>query len=1177
VVDYLGELCMSQAWPKFLRGIVVVQLLLCCDMAAAADWETISISKNSPSTDGLAWYRCFIRVPDNMTSRAEPDLFSDSVTLSLGGVPGRFAVYLNGREIAKGDALPDEPRRRFKVPKGILEPGLFNVLAMRVEAKASDGGVRKPPILAGYHDELVLQPQWEMFRGSKVDPTALKPVKEQPKVAAYTEQSFRQSSTPLSDNMESMPGRRMPPEASLALMKTPDDLAVDLMLSEPSVAQPTHLSFDERGRLWVAQYRQYPYPAGLKMISRDKYYRSRFDKTPPPPPHHDQGRDIISVHEDTDGDGKFDKHRNVLTGLNMANAAVRGHGGIWVMHTPYLMFYPDADGNDVPDRDPEVRLAGFGLEDTHSTANGLIWGPDGWLYGAQGSTTTSRITRPGFDAPNFPGVFFEGCMVWRYHPEKKIYEIFAEGGGNNFGLEFDAQGRLFCGNNGGQTRAWHFVQEGVYLKQNLEVGKYGPPRNPYAFGQLPMTLSANEIPRFTHDVIVFEGTALPQRFLGQTIGVDPLHRNLVAAERTPRGSTFQTKDAEVALAGGDIAFRPVYLTAGPDGAVYVADFYEEFIAHGQNYQGQIDPTTGRVFRLRGKDSKLNTDINLAAKTTAQLIKTLSHPNRWHRQTAVRLLGERRDPAAVEPLKALLVSQSQAHPAVEALWALHQMGMLDEATAIRALEHPAGPVRSWVVRLMGDHKQLPEGFAIRLLKLIETEPDPEVRSQIASSSRRLPATQSLLLASAIARRDVDESDPFIPLLTWWAIESHCETNRDAVVGLFKEPAAWNSSLTKQHILPRLMRRFAATGTRTDFLACAELLNAAPSAEHRKLLMSGFERAYEGRALPPLADELVTALAKSGMASPALRVRLGDKPAITEAIKAITDRSGKVEDLLTTITLLGEVKVSEAIPVLLAVVRSDTRPPLRKAALTSLLRYDDETIGPQVASFFADLPAEVRPAAQNLLASQPAWTVALLKLIDAGTIKASEVPPDVVMRLKTHEDPAVVATAERLFPGAAPTDRETKLAEEQRIRRVIESAPGDPYQGEAIFMQRCAACHTLFFKGGNIGPNLTTYQRDDLGTMLVSILDPNAEVREGYASYIVRTKSRRALSGFLVESDPARVVLRGTDGQNVGVPRADIADMKVTGTSLMPEGLLSGLDDQQIRDFFAYLRISQPITR
>ena len=147
----------------------------------------------------------------------------------------------------------------------------------------------------------------------------------------------------------------------------------------------------------------------------------------------------------------------------------------------------------------------------------------------------------------------------------------------------------------------------------------------------------------------------------------------------------------------------------------------------------------------------------------------------------------------------------------------------------------------------------------------------------------------------------------------------------------------------------------------------------------------------------------------------------------------------------------------------------------------------------------------------------------------------------------------------------------MAAYERVRRVVEGTPGDPYRGEHIFMERCASCHTLFFKGGNIGPNLTAYQRDDLGTMLTSILDSSAEIREGYATYVVRTKDGRVLSGFQVDSDAAVVVLRGSDGQDVRLPRDQIAKMKPAGASLMPEGLLNALNDEQVRHLFAYLRI------
>jgi putative heme-binding domain-containing protein len=1165
----------------FAAMVVATATASAAEPAAPAEWTTVTVPATdaapAPAGEGPAWYRGFVRVPDNMTSRAEGDLMSDSVTLSLAGIRGPLLVFLNGRKIFEAAELPDEPRRRFKVPRGILEPGVFNVLTLKLDAKAAAAGVRKAPILAGYFDELVMEGEWQVLRAADVDVAELKPVKEQPKAAAYLETGFRQSSTPLASTDEFMPGRRMSPEASLATMTVPDDLTVELMLAEPVVAQPTHLSFDERGRMWVSQYRQYPYPAGLKMISRDKYYRGRFDKVPPAPPHHDRGRDVVSVHEDTDGDGKFDVNKVVLDGLNMANAAVRGRGGIWVMHTPYLMFYPDADGDDVPDRDPEVRLAGFGLEDTHSVSNGLIWGPDGWLYGAQGSTVTSRVVRPGVDAPNAPGVYFNGSMVWRYHPDTKAYEIFAEGGGNNFGLDFDAEGRLFCGHNGGTTRGWHFVQWGLYMKQGNDPGKYGPPPNPYAFGGLTMMASANPIPRFTHDVIVFEGTALPARYVGQTIGVDPLHRNLVAAERRRLGPTFTTADTGVPLAAGDIAVRPVYLAAGPDGAVYVADFYEEFIAHGQNYQGQIDPTTGRVYRLRGKNEKLNADVNLAAKSTAQLVDVLSHPNRWHRQTAVRLLGERRDASAVEPLKALL-QKVETHPALEALWSLHQMGALDQPTARAALAHPAGPVRAWAVRLVGDARTLPDEFAAAVRELAGREADAEVRAQIASTSRALPAGQALPLVATLLQRDADATDPFVPLLCWWTIESHCEAARDAVLALLDAPEEWRPATVRHHILGRLMRRFASRGTHADFLACAALLKRAPADEHRKLLMAGFEEAFKGRALPPLPAELASALAESGHASPVLRVRLGEPEALAAALKQVTDRTGTPEDLLATVRLLGEVNVPGAAPALLAVARGDGPADLRKAAFAALLLYEDGQLGPAVAASYAGLPADVRPAALNLLASRPASSVAFLKLVEAGAVKAADVPPDVVDRFRGHDDAGVTELAAKLFPAPeAEPARAAKLAALRRIQQVVEQSPGDPYAGETIFMERCATCHTLFFKGGDIGPNLTSYQRDDLGTMLTSILDPSAEVREGYATYLARTTDGRTLSGFLVENDAAVVVLRGSDGQDVRLPRAAIKQMKAAGGSLMPEGLLDGLDDRQVRDLFAYLRIPQPITR
>ncbi|NND95879.1 MAG: dehydrogenase, partial [Pirellulaceae bacterium] len=198
-----------------------------------------------------------------------------------------------------------------------------------------------------------------------------------------------------------------PPEKAVGEFRMRDGLEIQLVASEPVVSQPLFLSWDSRGRMWVVQYRQYQYPAGLKVVRFDQHLRAVFDKVPDPPPKGTPGLDKITVHEDTDGDGRYDSHKDVLTGLNIVSSVAIGHGGIWVLNPPYLMFYPDADRDDVPDGDPEVHLSGFGLQDTHSIANSLMFGPDGWLYGCNGSTTVGDVS-----SAVTKGVRFQGQCVW---------------------------------------------------------------------------------------------------------------------------------------------------------------------------------------------------------------------------------------------------------------------------------------------------------------------------------------------------------------------------------------------------------------------------------------------------------------------------------------------------------------------------------------------------------------------------------------------------------------------------------------------------------------------------------------------------------------------------------------------------------------------------------------------
>src|SRR5688572_18326573 len=217
------------------------------------------------------------------------------------------------------------------------------------------------------------------------------------------------------------------PPAALERMTPASGFKASLVAHEPMMAQPVCIEFDFRGRLWVVQYLQYPNPAGLKRVQVDRYSRTVYDRVPEPPPKGPKGADRITILEDVDGDGRADRAKDFVKDLNLASGIAFGHGGVFVLQVPYLLFYPDRDGDDVPDGEPQVLLKGFGMQDAHAVANSLTWGPDGWLYGCQGSTVSSEVR----------GVAFEQG-VWRYHPITHRFELFCDGGGNAWGLDFDA-------------------------------------------------------------------------------------------------------------------------------------------------------------------------------------------------------------------------------------------------------------------------------------------------------------------------------------------------------------------------------------------------------------------------------------------------------------------------------------------------------------------------------------------------------------------------------------------------------------------------------------------------------------------------------------------------------------------------------------------------------------------
>ncbi|WP_435018732.1 PVC-type heme-binding CxxCH protein [Tundrisphaera sp. TA3] len=956
------------------------------------------------------------------------------------------------------------------------------------------------------------------------------------------------------------------PEASLARFKTPPDLAIDLVLSEPEITQPVFLDFDERGRLWVVEYRQYPAPAGLTLLSKDSFWRAVYDKVPPPPPAGLRGLDRITIHEDTDGDGRPDRHKTFVDGLNIATACARGRGGVFVLNPPYLLFYADRDNDDRPDGDPEVLLEGFGLEDTHSVVNSLRWGPDGWLYAAQGSTVTGRVRR--FGSAEEP-VHSLGQLIWRYHPETRRYEVFAEGGGNAFGVEIDRKGRIYSGHNGGDTRGFHYVQGGYYRKG---FDKHGPLSNPYAFGYFDAMKHAKSA-RFTHNFVIEEGDNLPPAYRGKLFGIDPLQSHVVLSDVIGDGSTFRTADIGFPVTTDDRWFRPVDIKAGPDGALVVADWYDGQITHTRNYQGQMDRSNGRVYRLRAAGAKPVAPFDLSRKTTDELVDLLRHPNRWHRQVALRLLGDRRDASARPRLRAM-AEGGTGQDALEALWGLHLSGGFDDEAAARLLGHADPFVRLWTIRLLGDERRASPTIAEALGRLARDEPAVEVRVQLAATARRLPATDGLPIVGSLIARDEDASDPFQPLLIWWAIEAKADSDREAVLGLFRGPETWSRPIARDAIVGRLMRRLAATGTRKDLLACVDLLRLAPGPDDVRRLMIGFEAAFAGRAVAGLPPELARAMASLPGGSILLGLREGDPKAVDAALAILDDDRADAARRLRCVQVLGEVDRPRAVPALTRLATRSADPTLRGSALVALRRYADPAIGDAVAATLGDLTPDLRAEALELLATRPAWALRLARAVDSGRVDPKSLPPDIVQRLLRHRDPDLIALMKAHFADVRPSTPAELQAEIDRVAAVLRAGPADPRAGEKLFVERCSGCHSLFGKGGRVGPDLTSYRRDDLDAMLLHVVNPSAEIREGYAGVDVSTADGRSLSGVLIDQDPRSITLRGGDGRDVVIPRDLVEEMAAARKSPMPEGLLGNLADDRLRDLFAYLRSSQP---
>ncbi len=739
------------------------------------------------------------------------------------------------------------------------------------------------------------------------------------------------------------------PSEAVDRMTVRDGFSVELIAAEPQVRQPVAIDVDDRGRMWVLQYLQYPNPAGLERVKVDRYSRTTYDRVPKPPPDGPRGADKLTILKDNDGDGVCETATDFVDGLNLSTGFAFGHGGVFVLQVPYLLFYPDKNRDDRPDTDPKVLLTGFGMEDTSSLANSLIFGPDGWLYGTQGTNITANIR----------GIEFEQG-VWRYHPITDRFELFCEGGGNSWGLDFDEQGNLLYSTNHGGYLMHHGVQGAYYEKS---FAKHGELHNPFAFGYFPHVPHKNfKGGHVTVGGLVYQSDGFPPEYRNKYMSVDTLGHAVHFHHINRDGSTFTTAYGGTFVNANDTWFAPSDAVSGPDGSLYFCDWHDQRTAH-PDPDASWDRRNGRIYRLSHRSMKPSPHIDPNTLTSVQLVDWLTSPNNWNVTRARRILAERRDRSIIPVLNTLLAADDLQH-ARQALWTLAGMGEFEQNVPVELTRHPDHIVRAWAIRFLGDQQQAAESqspprvsdqWQARLLELASSSPSLRVISQLACTAKRLPADIAVPIACRISQRPELISDRYIPLLVWWAIEQHAISAQPLVLDTFATEAGWQNPFVRDVILGRLMKRFSGDNSRAGFAGAALLLDSATNIDDRRLMLSELDAGLkmlgrkkqtglplgtafskiavktrsssdESRGLGSTPPELVASVDR--LWQPQTRdpltigvfTRLGHHEAYERALSLATDATVEVECRLEMLTILEELAGAGCIDTMLKQLRS-----------------------------------------------------------------------------------------------------------------------------------------------------------------------------------------------------------------------------------------------------------------
>jgi len=564
------------------------------------------------------------------------------------------------------------------------------------------------------------------------------------------------------------------PAESVKAMELPPGFSATVFAAEPDVAQPVAMAIDARGRVWIAEANNYPKKAK-----------------------EGEGKDRILILEDTNGDGKFDKKTVFIEGLNLVSGIEVGFGGVWVGQAPHLLFIPLDETGEKPAGPAKILLDGFAYQDTHETLNSFTWGPDGWLYGCHGVFTHSNVGKPG--APDSERTKIN-AGVWRYHPIRHVFEVFAHGTSNPWGIDFNDRGQAFvtaCV----IPHLYHIIQGGRYQRQA------GQHFNPYTFDDIKTIAdhrhwAGGGSPHAGNNksdatggghahcgALIYNGGSWPAQYTN-TIFMDNIHGNRINNDLLEaNGSGYVGKHGADFLKTNDRWSRMIAFKTGPDGSVFAIDWYDKQACHLPKEE-VWDRSNGRVYKIAfGDPSKMvaptasanpitsrsgafQRDVlsHLPGASTLHLVALQSHENDYYARQARRILQERQDKSAIPLLKTDL-KETAAHPTVHlrVLWTLHALDGIDEATTLEELKNADAYVRGWAIQLACESAAPSAPLLAEFARLAKEDPSPVVRLYLASAAQRLAPELRWDIVKGLISHGEDASDHNLPLMYWYALE------------------------------------------------------------------------------------------------------------------------------------------------------------------------------------------------------------------------------------------------------------------------------------------------------------------------------------------------------------------------------------------------------------------------